>query len=65
MLSKSVFALVCAAWFSSIAMQAFQFVQGDFGVMPIAGQDDLYVGQYASHVSTTPWEIIFHGFFVR
>jgi hypothetical protein len=62
MLSKSVFALVCAVWFSSIGMQAFHFVQGDFGGMPIAIQDELYRGQYASHASATLWESLSHGF---
>jgi hypothetical protein len=65
MLSKSVFALVCAVWFSSIAMQAVQFVQGNFGGMPIAIQDDLYIGHDTSHAGTTPWESLFHGFFIR
>jgi hypothetical protein len=62
MLSKSIFALVCAFWFSSTAMHAFQFVLCNFGGMPIASQDDLYKGHSASQESATPWESLFHSF---
>jgi hypothetical protein len=65
MLSKSVFAIVFAVWFSCISMQAFHFVQGNFAGIPIAIQDDLFMGHYASHASITPWESLYPGLFIR